>query len=114
MKRLLFLQFFIFFLSFLGAQSSGTTYDHHAERAIHFPHTENYLTLVTDLHMHTVFSDGSVWPDIRVEEAVRDSLDVISLTEHIEYQPHKEDIPHPDRNRAHDIEAVDRRPRRCL
>ncbi|MGB0392912.1 MAG: PHP domain-containing protein, partial [Flavobacteriaceae bacterium] len=27
--------------------------------------------LSTDLHIHTVFSDGSVWPDIRVQEALR-------------------------------------------
>ena len=36
-------------------------------------------------------------------EALRDSLDVISLTEHLEYQPHKEDIPHPDRNRSFEL-----------
>lgn len=53
--------------------------------------------------MHTVFSDGKVWPTIRVTEALRDNLDVISLTEHLEYQPHKEDIPHPDRNRSYEI-----------
>jgi len=53
--------------------------------------------------MHTVFSDGNVWPTIRVEEALKDGLDAIAMTEHIEYQPHKADIPHPDRNRAFDI-----------
>lgn len=56
-----------------------------------------------DFHMHTAFSDGSVWPDIRVQEALKDGLDAISMTEHLEYQPHKADIPHPDRNRAHDV-----------
>jgi 3',5'-nucleoside bisphosphate phosphatase len=56
-----------------------------------------------DLHQHTVFSDGSVWPDIRVMEALEDGLDAISLTEHLEYQPHKADIPHPDRNRSYEI-----------
>lgn len=56
-----------------------------------------------DLHQHTVFSDGSVWPDIRVMEALMDGLDVIFLTEHLEYQPHKTDIPHPDRNRSYEI-----------
>ena len=76
---------------------------HSHGRAIEFPNVAEYLTLSTDLHQHTVFSDGSVWPTIRVEEALRDSLDAISLTEHLEYQPHKNDIPHPDRNRAHDL-----------
>ncbi|MEX0274768.1 MAG: Sb-PDE family phosphodiesterase, partial [Flavobacteriaceae bacterium] len=56
-----------------------------------------------DLHMHTVFSDGNVWPTIRVMEALRDNVDAISLTEHLEYQPHQKDIPHPDRNRAYEI-----------
>ncbi len=71
------------------------------ERKIRFPDVDNYVTLKCDFHIHTVFSDGSVWPNIRVEEAVRDGLDAISLTEHIEYQPHDEDIPHPDRNRSY-------------
>jgi len=56
-----------------------------------------------DLHIHTVFSDGAVWPSIRVEEARREGLDLIAMTEHLEYQPHSEDIPHPDRNRSFEI-----------
>ncbi|WP_273446541.1 Sb-PDE family phosphodiesterase [Neolewinella agarilytica] len=79
-------------------------HQHHShERGIHFPDTRDYLTLIVDLHSHSVFSDGSVWPDIRIQEAVRDSLDAFSFTEHLEYQPHAADIPHPDRNRAHDL-----------
>lgn len=72
-------------------------------REITFPDVPGYKTLVCDFHQHTVFSDGSVWPDIRVQEAVLDGLDAISLTEHIEYQPHKSDIPHPDRNRSFEV-----------
>jgi hypothetical protein len=34
-------------------------------------------------------------------EALREGIDVISLTEHLEYQPHSADIPHPDRNRSY-------------
>ncbi len=56
--------------------------------------------LSTDLHIHTVFSDGKVWPSIRVEEALKEGLDLIAMTEHLEYQPHARDIPHPDRNRS--------------
>jgi hypothetical protein len=73
------------------------------DRKITFPDVPGFQTLVCDLHIHTVFSDGSVWPDIRVQEAILDGVDVIALTEHIEYQPHKEDIPHPDRNRSYQI-----------
>ena len=47
----------------LVSQSSGDG------RAIEFPDVADYQTLVVDLHTHTVFSDGQVWPSIRVGEA---------------------------------------------
>ncbi len=72
-------------------------------RTIDFPDIPGYRTLKCDLHMHTVLSDGSVWPDIRVKEALKDGLDAISITDHLEYQPHREDIPHPDRNRSYQL-----------
>ena len=74
-------------------------------RAIEFPDTADYQTLTVDLHTHSVFSDGHVWPKTRVEEALRDQLDALAITEHLEYQPHLSDIPHLDRNRAYDIAA---------
>jgi len=73
------------------------------DRAIQFPDVEGFRTLKCDLHIHTVFSDGYVWPTIRIDEAVKDGLDAISLTEHLEYQPWSDDIPHPDRNRSYHI-----------
>ena len=76
-----------------------------SNRKIEFPDLPGYKTLVCDLHMHSVFSDGSVWPDIRVQEAIKDGLDVIATTEHIEYQPWKDDIPHPDRNRSYEYHS---------
>jgi len=76
-----------------------------SDRKIDFPDIPGYQTLVCDLHQHTVFSDGNVWPTIRVEEALKDGLDAIAVTEHLEYQPHQSDIPHPDRNRAFEIES---------
>lgn len=57
------------------------------------PDILGYQTLVCDFHMHTVFSDGNVWPTVRVEEAWLDGFDVISITDHVEYQPHKADVP---------------------
>ena len=72
-------------------------------RAIEFPDTSEHLTLVVDLHTHSVFSDGHVWPSIRVGEAMADGLDALAITEHLEWQPHLEDIPHPDRNRSFEI-----------
>lgn len=91
----------------LTAFATAQPHDH-TTRPIDFPDIAGYQTLVTDLHIHTVFSDGSVWPDIRVQEALRDGLDAIAITDHLEYQPHKDDIPHPDRNRSHAI-AVEAR-----
>jgi hypothetical protein len=74
-------------------------------RYIQFPDTAEHLTLVADLHTHSVFSDGHVWPRTRIEEALRDGLDAIAITEHLEWQPHLGDIPHDDRNRAFEIAA---------
>lgn len=81
----------------------GQNHSHSGERAIDFPNIEGYQTIKADLHIHTVFSDGNVWPSIRVQEALKDGLDAIAMTDHIEYQPHKDDIPHPDRNRSYEI-----------
>ena len=96
----------IFLLGLLLAGSTVTYADAQPEqdaRSIDFPDAEGYVTLVADLHTHTVFSDGDVWPTIRIEEATKDGIDVISFTEHLEYQPHIEDIPHPDRNRSFEL-----------
>ena len=51
-----------------------------------------YQVLKSDLHMHTVFSDGVVWPDVRPQEAWRDGLDVIAITDHDDYRPHEKDV----------------------
>jgi hypothetical protein len=69
---------------------------------IHFPDLPGYQTLKCDLHTHTVFSDGLVWPTVRVDEAWRLGLDAISVTDHIEYQPHKADLP-TKHNRPYDL-----------
>ncbi len=71
-------------------------------REIHFPDLPGYKTLACDFHMHTVFSDGSVWPTVRVNETWRQGLDAIAITDHIEYQPHKDDVP-TQHGRAYEI-----------
>ena len=43
-----------------------------------------------DLHTHTIFSDAHVTPEYRVQEAWRDGLDVIAITEHIEYRGYEQ------------------------
>jgi hypothetical protein len=62
----------------------GTLAQAEVRHEIHFPDLPGYQTLKCDLHMHTVFSDGYVWPTVRVDEAWREGLDAISLTDHIE------------------------------
>ena len=69
---------------------------------LRIPDVPGYKTLACDLHIHTVFSDGSVWPDIRPEEAWREGMDVIAITDHIEYLPHKADLP-TSHNRSFEI-----------
>ena len=59
---------------------------------IRIPDFDGYKTLKCDFHMHTVFSDGKVWPDIRVAEAWKEGLDAIAITDHIEYRPNKETL----------------------
>lgn len=62
-------------------------------RVIKMPDIPGYLTLKCDFHMHTVFSDGNVWPTVRVAEAWQEGLDVIAISDHIEYHPYADDIP---------------------
>lgn len=66
------------------------------------PEIPGYTTLKCDFHLHTVFSDGSVWPNLRVNEAVRDGLDVIAMTDHIDYEGLPEFID-KDYNKPYEI-----------
>ncbi len=56
-------------------------------REITIPDTAGFKVLKGDFHIHTLFSDGSVMPTDRVVEAVQNGLDVIAMTDHIEYRP---------------------------
>ncbi len=71
-------------------------------RVISLPDIPGFKTLKCDFHMHTVFSDGHVWPSFRVNEAIRDGLDVISLTEHMDYEGFPEVIAR-NYNQSYDI-----------
>ena len=70
------------------------------QNRIAIPDISGYKTLLCDFHMHTVFSDGLVWPSFRVAEAYREGLDAISITDHIEYHPNIKDASH---NRSYEI-----------
>lgn len=59
---------------------------------IYIPGFDGYKALKCDFHIHTVFSDGKVWPDVRVNEAWQQGLDAIAITDHIEYRPLKNQV----------------------
>jgi hypothetical protein len=101
----IFAAFGIFAAGIANADPSDT-------RNLNFPKAlSGAVPLSVDLHTHSVFSDGDVWPSVRVWEARKDALFALAVTEHLEYQPHKQDIPHPDRNRSFQLareESVDK------
>lgn len=58
-------------------------------KEIVLPQVNGYNVYKADLHTHTIFSDGQVMPELRVREAWKDGLDVIAITDHIEYRRHE-------------------------
>lgn len=78
MLRNAFTALFFVFIQLLLAQQT--------RNIISIPNIPDYVTLKCDFHIHTVFSDGHVWPTIRVYEAWRDGLDAIAITDHINYR----------------------------
>ncbi|WP_170852578.1 Sb-PDE family phosphodiesterase [Sphingobacterium wenxiniae] len=69
---------------------------------ISIPKVNGLTVLKCDFHMHTVFTDGHVWPNVRVQEAWKEGLDAISFTEHVEYTPHSADVK-PGNLRPHEL-----------
>ena len=94
----------VIFFNITFADGKIESYKSGLDRTMSFPDTKEYLTISTDLHTHSVFSDGHVWPNIRVAEARKDNIDVLAITDHLEYQPHIMHITHENRNAAY-IEA---------
>lgn len=56
------------------------------------PQVNGYNVYKADLHIHTFYSDGHVSPEFRVIEAWNDGLDVLAITEHIEYRSLERDM----------------------
>lgn len=54
------------------------------------PEVNGFTVYKADLHTHSIFSDGSVTPEFRVEEAWLEGLDVLAITEHLEYRPYEQ------------------------
>jgi hypothetical protein len=78
MKKL-FLIFVVFqFVVFGFSQTVG--------QKLLIPDIEGFKTLKCDFHMHTIYSDGKVTPEERVNEAKREGIDAIAITDHLEFQ----------------------------
>lgn len=92
----------LLFVTFLLLTTGLFSQYHRQESTLSFPDIDGYKTLKCDFHIHTAFSDGQVWPDYRVTEAIMDGLDVIAITDHIEYTPH-EDYINGDFNTSFEI-----------
>ncbi|MGE5418999.1 MAG: Sb-PDE family phosphodiesterase [Chloroflexota bacterium] len=84
MKKILFASLLLLLISFAGLSQ---------RKIINLPDLPGYVTLKCDFHIHTIFSDGNVWPTVRIDEAIRDGLDAIAITDHLEYTPKKDYIP---------------------
>ncbi len=69
---------------------------------ITIPDVNGYKVLKCDFHMHTVFSDGTVWPNIRLQEVWEEGLDAFSITDHIEGHPHSNEVI-TDNNRPYEL-----------
>ena len=105
MKKILFIV--IALLSALGAEAQYTHLDsdnkdvlrvtrrvnNGARKEIVIPQVNGYTVYKVDLHNHTLFSDGKVTPEWRVEEAWQDGLDALAITDHIENRPYVIRIP---------------------
>lgn len=94
MKTIFFLTGCLFLLHPLAAQEPNDDLHSMPEymsngyrQEIRIPDIKNFITLKCDLHTHTVFSDGNVWPTLRVDEAWIEGLDAVAITDHIEYRP---------------------------
>ena len=74
-------------------------------RKITIPDVGEFKVLKGDFHIHTLFSDGHVMPRDRVLEAVDNGLDVIAITDHIEYRPNigSKMLPLAEKNDDHNI-----------
>ena len=73
------------------------------------PDVPGYFTLKGDMHIHTVFSDGSVWPTTRIDEAYMEGLDFIALTDHLDERLQRQKhagLMNNDRNDSYKIASA--------
>ena len=79
----------------LFAQSVERTFGNTGVRQeIILPKVKGLNIYKADFHIHTLYSDGEVTPDARVIEAWHDGLDVIAITDHMEYRRIEREMYH--------------------
>ncbi|MBR7130293.1 MAG: histidinol-phosphatase [Tidjanibacter sp.] len=61
-------------------------------RNIVIPDVNGYKVFKADLHTHTFFSDGHLSPDMRIREAWMDGLDILAITDHLEWRKFEPDM----------------------
>lgn len=66
------------------------THNKEVRKEIILPQVRGLNIYKADLHTHTIFSDAHVTPEYRVQEAWRDGLDAIAITEHTEYRGYEQ------------------------
>ena len=54
------------------------------------PQVKGYNIYKADFHVHTFYSDGDVSAKGRVTEAYYEGLDIIAITDHVEYRPYEQ------------------------
>lgn len=94
------------FLSIFAAVSVFGTVT--AQNKIVIPDTRDYLVLTGDMHMHTIFSDGSVWPTTRIKECVAEGVEVLCMTDHMDGRHQKmvrQGVLNGDRNTSNNLAA---------
>ena len=107
MKSILFIFLVIFCVTNVFAQNVNNIQmpellNKNSRKTINIPDILGYQTLKCDFHMHTIFSDGVVWPTVRVDEAYNEGLDAIAITDHIERNPSKKYVGGDD-NSSYEI-----------
>lgn len=98
-----------FILSMFVAAATSFSVSATTPNKIVIPNIEGYKTLKGDFHIHTVFSDATVWPTTRVQEALWEGLDVIAISDHVDSRLQKQikaglfDAEKCDRDRSFEI-----------
>lgn len=107
--KLLFITIFSAGMTCLAQDMNNVQFPHiqkaSARKEIRIPNILGYQTLKCDFHIHTIFSDGVVWPTVRVTEAWEEGLDAIAITDHIENNPSRKYIT-GDHNASYEM-AID-------